>query len=70
MLVFTSNNKDTTVTASVKNMNAGIRLSMHVEGPIKTKRKGSIIYVSDDNGLIGTVVKRVSAWRVIEGLES
>ena len=57
MLVFTSNNTDTTVTATAKNMNAGIRLSMYVEGSIKTERKGAKIYVSDETGIIGTVSK-------------
>lgn len=61
MLVFTSKNKDTTITASAKNMNAGIRLSMYVGGSIKTKRKGAKIYVFDDTGMIGTVVKHLKS---------
>lgn len=59
MLVFTSNDKSTTVTATPKNLNTGIRLAMFVEGPIKTNRQGQVVYVSDNTGVIGTVIKQV-----------
>ena len=61
MLVFTSTDKCTTVTASAKCLNDGIRLSMPVYGSIKTKRKGATIYVSDKTGVIGTVKKKPQA---------
>ena len=61
MLVFTSKDKCTTVTASAKLLNAGIRLSMPVYGSIKTKRKGATIYVSDKTGVIGSVKKKPHA---------
>ena len=57
MLVFTSLNNETTVTANSKNLNAGIRISMRVEGSIKTMRQGRVIFVYDDTGMIGTVIK-------------
>lgn len=58
MLVFTSLDNETTVTAATsKLLNAGIRMSMHVEGPIKRKRQGLMIFVYDDTGTLGTVIK-------------
>ena len=61
MLVFTSRDKCTTVTASAKYLNSGIRLSMPVYGSIKTKRRGATIYVSDKTGVIGSVKKKPHA---------
>ena len=61
MLIFTSRDKCTTVTASAKDLNSGIRLSMPVYGSIKTKRRGATIYVSDKTGVIGSVEKKPHA---------
>ena len=58
MLVFTSLDNETTITAATsKLLNAGIRMSMYVEGPIKRKRQGIMMFVYDDTGILGTVIK-------------